>query len=134
MKGRPEGRPFSSCGPGLCSAEKGEDMNFRFGMAVLALALLAVASSAQAARMKVVNGQAYWDEDPGPIDPGSFWTSGQYKYDPDGYLERNARDPDQYHEMTVYADHSGKARCVFRQRVANTDWEFRHAYLRVCRR
>jgi hypothetical protein len=113
-------------------------MNFRFEAAALSLALLAgvlaAPPAARAAQMRVVSGQAYWDVDPGHIDPGSFWTSGQYKYDPNGYLERNARDPDQYHEMTVYADHAGKGRCVFRQRVANSDWEYRHPYLRVCRR
>jgi hypothetical protein len=112
-------------------------MYFRFGAAVfilgafLAPGLLAAAPSTQ---MRVVNGQPYWDVDPGPIDPGAYWTSGQYKYDPDGYLERNARDPDQFHLMTVYADHAGKANCVFRQRLVQSDWDFRHPYLRVCRR
>ena len=109
-------------------------MSFRFGTAVLVLALLPAAALAQTGHMKVVNGEAYWDVDPGPIDPGSYWTSGLYKYDPNGYMERQGgRDPEPPHEMTVYADHSGKERCVFRQRVTNSDWEMRHPYLRVCR-
>ena len=98
------------------------------------LALTTICSAqAQAASMKIVDGQAYWDVDPGPVDPGSFWTSGQYKYDPDGYLETNRWDPGP-HVFTVYADHAGKANCVFRARVVNSDWERRHLYLRVCRK
>ncbi len=83
--------------------------------------------------MKTVNGQAYWDEDPGPVDPGTFWTSGQYKYDPEGYLDRNRWDVG-VQVNTVYAEHAGKANCVFRKRVVNSSWDERHPYLRVCRR
>jgi hypothetical protein len=104
-----------------------------FPLALCAFAILA-GPAAQAQSMKTVNGEAYWDVDPGPIDPGSFWTSGQYKYDPNGYMERYARQSEQVHEMTVYADHAGKERCVFRKRVINSSWESQHPYLRVCRR
>ncbi len=104
-----------------------------FPLALCGLALLA-APAAQAQSMKTVSGETYWDEDPGTIDPGSFWSGGQYKHDPNGYLERYARQGDMVHEMTVYADHAGKERCVFRKRVINTGWESAHPYLRVCRR
>ena len=99
-----------------------------------ALTVAALASPARAQKMRYANGTAYWDVDPGKIDPGSYWTSGLYKYDPNGYLERNWRDADQVHEMTVYADHAGKENCVFRKRVIITSWDFQHAYLRVCRK
>ena len=99
-----------------------------------ALATATLASTAQAQIIKYSNsGTAYWDGDPGPITD-TFWTSGQYKYDPDGYMERNYRDTDTYHEMTVYADHAGKANCVFRKRVVVSNWEFNHPILRVCRK
>jgi hypothetical protein len=100
---------------------------------VVALAA-ATASPALAQKLRYANGAAYWDVDPGPIDPGAYWTSGLYKYDPNGYLERNWRDADQLHEMTVYADHAGKANCVFRKRVVVSTWDFQHPYLRVCRK
>ena|SRR5208282_5066600 len=103
------------------------------GVAVLGAAL-AAAPSARAQNIRVVNGTAFWDVDPGPIDPGPYWTSGLYKYDPNGYMERNPRDPDQIHEMTVYAAHSGKENCVFRKRVVHSNWDFQHLYLRVCRK
>ncbi|MGO9429617.1 hypothetical protein [Rhodoblastus sp.] len=99
-----------------------------------ALMAASLASPAQAQNIKTANGTAYWDKDPGPIDPGSYWTSGQYKYDPNGYMERNWRDPDQFHLMTLYADHAGKQNCVFRRRVVVSTWDFQHPYLRVCRR
>jgi hypothetical protein len=99
-----------------------------------ALAAATLASPAQAQQIRSANGTLYWNKDPGPIDPGPYWTSGQYKYDPNGYMERVARDPDQFHEMTVYADHAGKENCVFRRRVVVTTWDFNHPYLRVCRR
>jgi hypothetical protein len=97
-------------------------------------AAVTLAWPAQAQNVRYANGTAYWDVDPGPINPGSYWTSGQYKYDPNGYMERNWRDPDQFHEMTVYADHAGKQNCVFRKRVTVTTWDFEHPYLRVCRK
>jgi hypothetical protein len=91
----------------------------------------ATASPAQARHVKTVDGQSYWTGDPGRIDPGSYWTSGLYKYDPNGYMESSRND--QLHEMTIYADHAGKENCVFRERVAVTNWEFSHPYVRVCR-
>ncbi len=86
-----------------------------------------------ASNIRTAQGERYWSGDPGPIDPGSYWTSGQYKYDPNGYLERNRFDSDQNRLMTVYAEHSGKERCVFRARVVVSNWDFNHPYLRVCR-
>lgn len=103
-----------------------------------ALALLAllggvgpICAAGDGGAMRTVDGQSFWDEDPGPVsDP--FWTQGQYKYDPNGYLERSWFDPD-YHPMTVIGEHSGKANCVFRKRVTVSDWEIQHPILRVCR-
>jgi hypothetical protein len=95
------------------------------------LVLCGQAAPAQAQNMKIVQGQAYWDEDPGPIYD-SYWVSGQYKYDPNGYMERNWRDPE-VHRMTVFANHAGNANCVFRKRVQISDWDFYHPVLRVCR-
>ncbi len=102
---------------------------------IVAVSALAAAPgfAAPAGNIRTIDGTAFWDGDPGPINPGSFWTSGQYKYDPNGYLERNARDPDQMHLMTLYGAHSGRENCVFRRRVAVTTWDFNHPYLRVCR-
>jgi hypothetical protein len=81
--------------------------------------------------MGVAGGQSYWEGDPGPIsDP--YWTSGQYKFDPNGYMQRNWWDPE-YHPMTVFGDHSGKENCVFRRRVQITSWDFQHPILRICR-
>ena len=94
------------------------------------LAMMAV--PALAASVKSAQGVSYWSGDPGPIsDP--YWTSGQYKYDPDGYLLRNGWQPDQFHLMTAIGDHDGKENCVFRKRVTVTTWEFEHPILRVCR-
>lgn len=101
-------------------------------MAALAVAfLLSGATTAGAQSMRVAGGQAYWEGDPGPINE-PYWTQGQYKYDPNGYLERGWRDPE-YHPMTVIGEHSGKANCVFRKRVVISTWEFQHPILRVCR-
>jgi hypothetical protein len=95
------------------------------------LMLCGPAAQAQAQNMKIAQGQAYWDEDPGPVYD-SYWVSGQYKYDPNGYLERSWRDPE-LHLMTVLANHAGKTNCVFRKRVQISDWDFYHPILRVCR-
>ena len=84
-----------------------------------------------AAGMRTVDGQSYWTGNPGPIDPGAFYDGGQYQYDPHHYLSWYGTDPQDY-RMTVYAPHSGGARCVWRRRVINTDWEFRHPYIQVC--
>ncbi len=102
----------------------------------LLAAVVVVGAPARAAAggMRVVDGQAYWRGDPGPIDPGPFWDSGQYKYDPNGYMDRINRSADQMHEMIVFADHSGKARCVFRKRVVVENWDYYHPYIQVCRR
>jgi hypothetical protein len=37
----------------------------------MAGAVAALVSPAQAQKMRYANGAAYWDVDPGPIDPGS---------------------------------------------------------------
>lgn len=102
-----------------------------FGGIVLAAAALAIAP-AQAQQQRSLQGESFWEGDPGPITD-SYWTSGQYKYDPNGYMERNWRDPDQMHLMTVIGDHAGKTNCVFRRRVTITTWDFNHPILRVCR-
>jgi hypothetical protein len=106
----------------------------RFAAASAAAIAVAVftAPCAQAQSTRVVNGQVYWTGDPGPVEPGSFWNGGQYRYDPHHYLSYYGTDPQDYREV-VYADHAGSARCVWRKRVVNTDWELRHPYLRVCR-
>lgn len=96
------------------------------------IALLGIMSvPALAANIKSAQGESYWDGDPGPITD-SYWTSGQYKYDPNGYMERYVRQGDLNRLMTVYAAHSGGGRCVFRRRVQVSDWDWRHPILRVC--
>ena len=104
---------------------------------IIAVSLLILSASPSlagpAGAIKTAQGERYWSGDPGPIDPGSYWTSGQYKYDPNGYMERNRFESDQNRLMTVYAEHSVKPRCVFRQRVMITNWDLQHPYLRVCR-
>ncbi len=90
-----------------------------------------IAVPALAANMKIAQGERYWDGDPGPISD-TFWTSGQYKYDPNGYMERYVRQDDLNRLMTVYAAHSGGGRCVFRKRVVISAWDSQHPILRVC--
>jgi hypothetical protein len=106
------------------------------GLAAASVAALAgaavVDSSARAQSMRTVQGQSYWRGDPGPVAPDSFWSGGQYKYDPKHFLSYYGSDPQDYSEV-VYSDHAGASRCVWRKRVVNTNWEFRHPYLRVCR-
>lgn len=97
----------------------------------LAVALSGAAAAGGPSEMRVVDGQSFWTGDPGPIND-SYWTSGQYKYDPNGYLERNWFDPE-YRPMTVIGPHDGKTNCVFRQRVVTTTWDFQHPILRICR-
>jgi hypothetical protein len=88
-------------------------------------------ADAGAGNIRVAGGQSYWEGPPGPItDP--YWTSGQYKYDPNGYMERSRWDPE-YHSMTVIGPHSGTENCVFRRRVQITSWDYQHPILRVCR-
>ena len=101
------------------------------------LALVAASPSygsgaASAENIRTAGGQSYWEGPPGPVtDP--YWTSGQYKYDPYGYMERSRWDPE-YHPMTVIGPHSGKENCVFRRRVQITSWDYQHPILRVCRK
>ena len=129
--------------PNSCECgEPRRDFNMRLGLfgsafiaAIMALGLgnvSAAPANADSGKMRIVDGQAFWDEDPGPITE-PYWTQGQYKYDPNGYLLRDRWDPE-YHPMTVIGEHSGKANCVFRQRVTVTTWEFEHPILRVCRK
>lgn len=89
------------------------------------------APMASHAAMRVVDGQAYWTGDPGPVDGGAFYDSGQAAADPHHYLSWYGEDPQDY-RMTIRASHAGPAGCVLRQRVMITDWDFRHPYLRVC--
>lgn len=104
-----------------------------FGIGLAAALTLAAASPAAAQNVRVLQGTPFWEGDPGPITD-SYWVGGQYKYDPNGYMERNFWDPDQLHLMTLYGDHSGKANCVFRRRVAISTWEYQHPIVRVCRK
>jgi hypothetical protein len=105
----------------------------KLSVAALGAALALTALPAVAQQVRVLQGTAFWEGDPGPVgDP--YWTQGQYKYDPNGYLLRNRFDVDQVHLMTLYGEHSGKANCVFRKLVVNTAWEFEHPFVRVCRR
>jgi hypothetical protein len=120
------------------SGVKDDPMSNRFsflGAAFLASALLsgALPATAQPGGIRIVNGQAYWEGDPGPVQPDSYWTGDAYKYDPHNYNGRYNREPGIYDE-TVYADHEGKERCVWRKRVINSNWEFQHPFLRVCRK
>lgn len=90
------------------------------------------ASPAWAAGARVVQGQAFWDEDPGPVsDP--FWTSGLYRVDPDGNMNRVWRDP-MPNTPTVIGAHEGKANCVFRRRVIVSASDQLHPILRLCRK
>lgn len=105
-------------------------------VALLASSALAMAQPA-AATIRVVNGQAYWSGAPsgGPVSPseaGPYFAGREYRYDPHHYMGWYGSDPQDYRDV-VYAQHSGRARCVFRQRVVNTNWEFQHPYLLVCR-
>jgi len=95
------------------------------------LTLVGMSGSALAG-IRTVQGQAFWTGDPGPASPGTFYQSGQGQFDPHHYLSYYGEDPQDY-KMVVYANHSGSARCVFRKRVVNTNWEYRHPYLMVCR-
>ncbi|MCW2274319.1 hypothetical protein GJ654_09495 [Rhodoblastus acidophilus] len=103
-------------------------------LSTVCVALIGAATLASEARAQIrtANGVAYYDVDPGPIDPGTFWTSGQYKYDPNAYMDRTRWDAGR--PMKVYAPHAGKTNCVFRQRVVFDDWDFRHPYVQVCRK
>ena len=105
----------------------------RFSTACFLLIGAATLASDARGQVRTVNGVSYYDVDPGPIDPGTFWTSGQYKYDPNGYMDRGRWDAG-VRVMTVFASHAGGANCVFRKRVIIDDWDSRHPYLRVCRR
>ena len=100
--------------------------------AALAVATLAAPPTVQAQSMRIVNGQAYWRGDPGPVEPNAYWSGGQYKYDPHHYLSYYGREAQDFSEV-VFAEHAGRARCVWRKRVENSNWEFHHPYLRVCR-
>jgi hypothetical protein len=105
-------------------------------IAAASAAVLAVAAfappPAKAQSMRTVDGQAFWRGDPGPIDPGTFWSGGEYQHDPHHYLDNSRTSPAAYSDV-VYAEHSGKERCVWRKRVVNSGWEHQHPYLMVCR-
>jgi len=105
----------------------------RFSAAGLMLIGAAAVAPQARAQVRTVDGVPYYDVDPGPIDPGTFWTSGQYKYDPNAYMDRGRWDFG-VRSMTVYASHSGSSNCVFRKRVIIDDWDYRHPYIRVCRK
>lgn len=100
-------------------------------IAAVALGVALIAPTASQAAMRMVDGQAYWTGDPGAVDGGAFYDSGQAASDPHHYLSWYGEDPQDY-RMTVHARHAGPTGCVLRQRVLITDWDFRHPYLRVC--
>lgn len=99
--------------------------------AVAATASFIALSPATAQSMRNAQGQSYWSGDPGPVDPGTFWDSGQNRYDPQHYLSYYGSDPQDY-RMVVNAPHRGAARCVLRKRIVNSNWEFHHPYIMVC--
>ena len=80
-----------------------------------------------------IQGQSFWTGDPGIADPGTFFDSGQYRFDPNNYLSYEAEEDNQDFRDVVFAPHPGRARCVLRKRVINSEWEFEHPYLMVCR-
>ncbi len=97
-------------------------------------AALVTTQSARALDHQVtILGQTFWTGDPGATDPGSFFDSGQYRFDPNDYLSYEAEEQNQDFRDVVYAPHPGHARCVIRKRVVNTEWEHEHPYLLVCR-
>jgi hypothetical protein len=107
-----------------------------FGLALVGLSGMVLANPAAALSRfgdsRTVNGVTFYRGDPGPVtDP--YWTAGQYKYDPNGNMTVTRWDAG-IHLMTVYGDHSGAANCVFRRRVTVDDWDWRHPFVRVCRR
>ena len=83
--------------------------------------------------MVTIQGQTFLTGDPGTADPGTFFDSGQYRFDPNNYLSYEAEEDNQDFRDVVYAPHPGRARCVLRKRVINSEWEFEHPYLMVCR-
>ncbi|MCI4679388.1 hypothetical protein K9U39_14750 [Rhodoblastus acidophilus] len=106
--------------------------NLSFLSKALALAAFAAfAASPAAATVRTAQGQTYWSGDPGQVDPGAYWSGGQDHFDPHHYLSWYGGDPQDY-QMTVYSTHRGAARCVWRERVINTYWDFQHPYVRVC--
>ena len=109
-------------------------------VAVLAAAVLSGATAQASAQpamafdhVVTIQGQSFWTGDPGTADPGTFFDSGQYRFDPNNYLSYEAEENNQDFRDVVYADHSGRARCVIRKRVVNSELEFEHPYLMVCR-
>ena len=115
------------------SATKFSFLRRAWMLAPIVLAATACAASAAPGDVRTVGGVPFFRGDPGPIDPGTFWTSGQYKYDPDGYMDINRWDSG-VHVNTVYGQHTGAPNCVFRARVVIDDWDRRHPYVRICRR
>ena len=79
-----------------------------------------------------IQGQTFWTGDPGHRS-GNFFDTGQYRFDPNDYLSYEAEEDNQDFRDVVYAAHPGRARCVIRKRVVNTELEYEHPYLMVCR-
>ncbi len=109
-------------------------------MAALSAAVLsgaAVLASAQPAlaldHQVTIQGQTFWTGDPGTTDPGTFFDTGQYRFNTNDYLSYEAEEDNQDFRDVVYAPHPGRARCVIRKRVVNTELEYEHPYLMVCR-
>jgi hypothetical protein len=96
------------------------------------LLVLGASQPVQAQSMRTVNGQSYWEMDPGPVAVDPHFAGNADKYDPHDYLDRINRDP-QLFDQTLYAEHQGSERCVWRKRVVNSTYEYEHPYVRVCR-
>ena len=81
-----------------------------------------------------VQGQTFWTGSPETSDPGPFFDSGQFRFDPNDNLEYGEGEEDlQSERPIIYADHPGAARCILRKRVVNTEWDHEHPYLAICR-
>jgi hypothetical protein len=81
-----------------------------------------------------IQGQSFWTGSLETSDPGTFFDSGQARFDPNGYLDYGEGDEDLADQrQIIYANHPGAARCILRKRVVNTTWEFEHPYLAICR-
>ncbi len=74
-----------------------------FSMAVAFAAFASFAAVPASAAMRIIDGQAYWSGDPGPVDPGAYWTSGQRYADPHHYMSWYGKDPQDYEMTALFA-------------------------------
>ncbi len=109
------------------------ECRFARALAIMVFTLSAL-QPALAGSMRTVNGQSYWEMDPGPVTPDAYWAGNAEKYDPHNYLSQVNREAQRQFDETLYAEHEGRDRCVWRKRVVNSNWEYMHPFVRVCRR